>query len=53
MLVGQEKATCDASEIMLSAYCQDGTGNLRIIGMSGASCEGDPGGKAVVICLKR
>jgi hypothetical protein len=53
VLVGQTKAACDASEIMLSAYCEDGTGSPRIIGTSGASCEGDPGGKAVVICLRR
>ena len=53
VIVGQAKASCDASEIMLSAYCEDGTTGPHILGTSGASCETDPSGKAVVICLKR
>ena len=38
---------CEASEILLSAYCADGTGTLHIVGTTGATCEGDPGAKAV------
>jgi len=38
---------------MLSAYCEDGAGSLRIVGTAGASCEGDENAKAVVICLRR
>jgi len=37
---------------MLAAYCEDGTTSPHILGRSGASCEADPVGKAVVICLK-
>ncbi len=44
---------CDASEIMLGAYCQDGIGSLRIIGVAGADCEGDPDARVVLTCLKR
>jgi hypothetical protein len=48
------KAMCDATtEFMISAYCADGVGALHIIGTLGASCEGDPNAKAVVICAKR
>jgi hypothetical protein len=38
---------------MISAYCADGMGSLHIVGTAGASCEGDPGIKAVVVCAKR
>jgi len=53
VIIDQSKATCDASEIMLSAYCADGTASLHIVGTAGASCEGDPNAKAVVVCLRR
>src|SRR4029077_9232263 len=53
--VGIERGTamCEASEILLSAYCVDGIGALHIVGPTGASCEGDPGAKAVVVCARR
>jgi hypothetical protein len=38
---------------MISAYCFGGIGNLRIDGMAGAACEGDPNAKAVVVCAAR
>jgi hypothetical protein len=47
------KAMCEPSEILLSAYCADGVGVLHIVGMAGATCEGDPGAKAVVVCARR
>ena len=53
MIIDQAEAACDASEIMIGAYCADGLGSLHIVGTSGASCEGDAGAKAVVVCLKR
>ena len=43
---------CEASEILLSAYCADGTGTLHIVGTTGATCDGDPGAKAVVVCAR-
>ena len=51
--VEQGKAICEASEILLSAYCADGLGVLHIVGTAGATCEGDPGAKAVVVCARR
>jgi hypothetical protein len=51
--VEQGKAICEASEILLSAYCADGVGVLHIVGTAGATCEGDPGAKAVVVCARR
>ena len=53
VIIDQAEAMCDASEIMIGAYCADGTGSLRIVGTSGASCAGDASAKAVVVCLKR
>jgi hypothetical protein len=47
------KAMCEATEILLSAYCADGVGVLHIIGTAGATCEGDQGAKAVVVCARR
>jgi hypothetical protein len=47
------KAMCEPSEILLSAYCVDGIGVLHIVGTAGATCEGDPGAKAVVVCARR
>jgi len=47
------KAMCEATEILLSAYCADGVGVLHIVGTAGATCEGDPGAKAVVVCARR
>jgi hypothetical protein len=44
---GQAKAMCDASEVMVSAYCEDGSGSLHIVGSAGASCEADANAKAV------
>jgi hypothetical protein len=52
VIVNQASVTCDASELMLSAYCENGA-TLRIIGTAGASCEGAPDAKAVVVCAKR
>jgi hypothetical protein len=40
---------CEASEILLSAYCVDGIGALHIVGTTGATCAGDPGAKAVIV----
>ena len=53
--VGIERGTamCEASEILLSAYCVDGIGALHIVGTTGATCDGDPGAKAVVVCARR
>ena len=53
VLVGEAKESCDASEVMISAYCADGTGSLHIVGTAGASCDGDPAAKAVVVCARR
>jgi hypothetical protein len=47
------KAMCEATEILLSAYCADGVGVLHIVGTAGATCEGDLGAKAVVVCARR
>jgi hypothetical protein len=51
--IEQGKAMCAASEILISAYCFDGIGVLRIIGTTGATCTGDAGAKAVVVCATR
>ena len=53
--VGIERGTamCQASEILISAYCVDGIGALHIVGTTGATCDGDPGAKAVVVCARR
>jgi hypothetical protein len=53
VIVDQAKAVCAASEVMIGAYCEDGVGSLHIIGRTGASCEGEPAGKAVVVCAGR
>jgi hypothetical protein len=53
VIVNQASASCDASELLLSAYCENGAGTLRIIGVVGASCEGAPDAKAIVVCAKR
>ena len=47
--VGIERGTAmrEASEILISAYCVDGIGDLHIVGTTGATCDGDPGTKAV------
>jgi hypothetical protein len=47
------RAMCEASEILISAYCVDGIGALHIVGTTGATCDGDPGAKAVVVCARR
>jgi hypothetical protein len=47
------RAACDSSEFMLSAYCADSIGVLRILGTNGAACEGDPSAKAVVVCVRK
>jgi hypothetical protein len=53
VLTNTTEATCDASEFMFSAYCTGGEGKLHVSGLQGASCEGDPGVKVVVVCLKK
>jgi len=53
VIIDQAKASCDASEIMISAYCAEGTGSLHIVGTIGASCDGDPVAKAVVVCARK
>ena len=53
VIINQAQAACGASEFMLSAYCADGIGTLRILGTNGAACEGDSGAKAVVVCVRK
>jgi hypothetical protein len=53
VIVDQTKAMCADAEVMIGAYCEDGAGSLHIIGRTGASCEGEPAGKAVVVCAGR
>jgi hypothetical protein len=53
VVVGQAKASCDPNEIMISAYCAGVNATLRMDGMSGASCDGDPNAKAVVSCATK
>jgi hypothetical protein len=38
---------------MISAYCPLEGGVLHASGTKGASCDGPPGGKPVVVCLKQ
>jgi hypothetical protein len=45
------QASCNAGEIMASAYCAGGTGALHIDGTNGASCDG--GAKAVIVCANK
>ena len=52
MIAGQAKATCDPSEIMVSAYCAGEGGALHIPDTMGASCEGGTS-KAVIFCARR
>ena len=40
-MVGQIKAACDPSEIMISAYCTGNNATTRTDGMTGAECDGD------------
>jgi hypothetical protein len=53
VLSGQAKAECDSGEIMISAYCAGGVGELKLVGTSGASCEGESSPTAVVVCAKK
>jgi hypothetical protein len=53
VLIEPTKAMCESSEILISAYCLDGAGALRIIGSAGATCDGDPPAKTVVVCVSR
>jgi hypothetical protein len=53
VLSDQTKATCDADEIMISAYCIGEGSMLHIAGPTGASCEGAASTTAVVVCAKR
>jgi hypothetical protein len=47
------KAACDASEIMISAYCAGNNTTTRTDGTTGAECDGDPNAKAVVACAAK
>jgi hypothetical protein len=53
VIINQSRAACDSSEFMLSAYCADSIGSLRILGTNGAACEGEPSAKAVVVCVRK
>jgi hypothetical protein len=53
VVVGQSKAACDPSEIMVSAYCAGDNTTMRLDGMTGAQCEGDANAKAVVSCAAK
>ena len=53
VIINQASAICDSSEVMIGAYCANGAGTLHIVGMAGASCDGDPDAKAVVVCARR
>jgi hypothetical protein len=53
VIINQSRAACDSSEFMLSAYCADSIGSLRILGTNGAVCEGEPSAKAVVVCVRK
>jgi hypothetical protein len=44
------QASCEADEIMASAYCAGGAA-VHIDGTKGASCDG--GAKAVIVCAKQ
>jgi hypothetical protein len=46
-------ASCDAGEIMISAYCGGEGTKLRITGTTGASCDGSGGINPVLVCAKR
>ena len=46
-------ATCDAKEIMISAYCTGEGSTLHVNGIVGASCEGPPSNTVVVVCAER
>jgi hypothetical protein len=52
MVSGEGKATCEPSEIMVSAYCTGEGGALHIPDTMGASCEGGTS-KAVIFCAGR
>jgi len=53
VVVGQIKAACDSSEIMISAYCAGNNATTRPDGMTGAECDGDPDAKAVLACAAK
>ena len=53
VVVGQSKAACDQSEIMISAYCAGDNTTIRMEGVTGAQCEGDANAKAVVSCAAK
>jgi hypothetical protein len=44
-----ERASCDAGETMVSAYCFNG-GAVHIAGSTSASCDG--GAEALILCAK-
>jgi hypothetical protein len=50
MVGGDAKAACDATEIMVSAYCTGDGATLHIADTTGASCED---GKAVIFCARK
>jgi hypothetical protein len=56
ILSDKANASCNADEIMVSAYCARAAGGAApqasLQGMTGASCEGD-GAVAVIACAKR
>ena len=53
VITNQTEGTCDASEVMISAYCTGGDAKLHASGIMGAACDGDPAAKVVVVCAKR
>jgi hypothetical protein len=53
IITDQAAASCDAGEIIISAYCGGEGAKLRITGTSGAACEGSAGVNPVVVCAKR
>ena len=50
IITDQASATCNAGEIMISAYCTGEGSRLHVTGTTGAVCEGGPGATAVLVC---
>jgi hypothetical protein len=53
IITDQAAPSCDAGEIIISAYCGGEGAKLRITGTTGAACDGSAGVNPVVVCAKR
>jgi hypothetical protein len=53
VITDQPSPSCNAGEIIISAYCGGEGAKLHITGTTGAACDGSAGVNPVIVCAKR